>query len=200
MMSSTRIKRVAGFSLVEVMVSLVVIAAGLLGVAKMQALALASTTVASLRSLAAMEAASLASTMHENRGYWASTAPAANAGGIVITATGPTATPTITAGEATLSAAVGAAISCTSSGGPCNSAQLAAFDLAEWSTALHALMPSYTATITCTAVSPVSCTVTIDWTERAVALTKQEAAAQAAAASSSTQYLARPTYTLFVEP
>jgi hypothetical protein len=61
-------------------------------------------------------------------------------------------------------------------------------------------MPSYTATITCTAVSPVSCTVTIDWTEKAIALTKQQSAAQSAAATAGTQYLQKPTYTLYVEP
>ena len=138
MKACARAAGAAGFSLVEVMVSLVVISAGLLGIAKMQALALSSTNVASMRSLAAIEAASLASTMHENRAYWASTLPAAN-GAITIAVTGPTKTPVVTATEATLSAAVTAGLVCTSAGGACNSAQLAAFDLSEWSTALHAL-------------------------------------------------------------
>ena len=39
----------AGFSLVEVMVALVVICVGLLGIAKMQALALSNTTTSRLR-------------------------------------------------------------------------------------------------------------------------------------------------------
>jgi len=43
-----------GFSLVEVMVAIVVICVGLLGVAKLQALALSNTTTARLRSLAAL--------------------------------------------------------------------------------------------------------------------------------------------------
>jgi type IV pilus assembly protein PilV len=171
------------------MVALVVISAGLLGVAKMQALALSNTTVSSMRSLAAIEAASLASTMHENRGYWASTLPAAN-GAITITATPASPTPTVTATEATLGAAVTAGLSCTSAGGACNQAQLAAFDLSEWSKALHTLMPNYTATITCTPISPVSCNVTIDWTEKAVVLNKQQ----------NTSSLQKPTYTVFVEP
>ncbi len=63
-----------GFSLVEVMVALVVLSIGLLGIAKMQALSLSSTTIASMRSLAALEASSLAAAMHENRGYWATAA------------------------------------------------------------------------------------------------------------------------------
>ena len=46
--------RTRGFSLLEVMVALVIISIGLLGVAKMQALAYASTSTASSRSLAAI--------------------------------------------------------------------------------------------------------------------------------------------------
>ncbi len=59
-----------GFSMVEVLVSLVIIAVGMLGLAKIQALAYASTGVASQQSIAALEAASLASAMRANRSYW----------------------------------------------------------------------------------------------------------------------------------
>jgi len=66
-----------GFSLVEVMVALVVCAIGLLGLAKMESLAVASTSVAAARSIAAIEASSLAAAMHANKAYWAAgTAPA----------------------------------------------------------------------------------------------------------------------------
>jgi prepilin-type N-terminal cleavage/methylation domain-containing protein len=64
-------KGVRGFSLIEVLVALIVVSVGLLGIAKMQAVAYSSTGVASKRSLAAIEAASLASSMHANRAYWA---------------------------------------------------------------------------------------------------------------------------------
>src|SRR5579871_1527755 len=69
----------AGFSLIEVMVALIVLSVGLLGIARMQTLALSSTNVASKRSLAAIEAASLAASMHENRGYWANSGDPSNA-------------------------------------------------------------------------------------------------------------------------
>src|SRR5438445_9867309 len=62
--------REAGFSLVEVMVALIVMSVGLLGIAKMQALALTSTTSARMRSIVALEASSLASTMRADRAYW----------------------------------------------------------------------------------------------------------------------------------
>src|SRR5215469_16764012 len=77
--------RADGFSLVEVMVAVVIICVGLLGIAKMQALALSNTTPSRLRALAAIEAAGLASAMHSNREYWAGATPPTtttfNAGG-----------------------------------------------------------------------------------------------------------------------
>jgi type IV pilus assembly protein PilV len=193
-----------GFTLIEIMVAVIVLSAGLLGVAKMQALALSSTNVANVRSIAAIEAASLAATMHENRAYWASSAPASNPnnGTITITSTGPAATPTITA-----NANLTGALSCTSvspaSGGTypyCTSTQLAAYDLQQWSKALNLVMPNYSATITCNGFSPVSCTVQITWTERVVALNSQEATAQTNAVANGQSSVQAPTYTLFVEP
>ena len=59
-----------GVSLLEVLIALVVISIGLLGIAKMQALAIASTRVSSMRSLISIEASSLASAIHANRLYW----------------------------------------------------------------------------------------------------------------------------------
>ena len=49
-----RRSEIRGFSLIEVMVAIVVISAGLLGIAKLQALALSNTSTARLRSLAAL--------------------------------------------------------------------------------------------------------------------------------------------------
>jgi type IV pilus assembly protein PilV len=189
--------RQRGFSLLEVMVSLVIISVGLLGVAKMQALALTNTSVASMRSLAAIEAASLAATMHGNRAYWASPAPAANANGIIIQGTAPksTSSPTITA------AGLAFPVDCTSASGKaapyCTKEQMAAYDLQDWATTVNGVLPNSTTTIKCTGVSPVSCTIAISWLERAVALNDQEALAQK---SGGANYLKAPDYILFVEP
>ena len=135
----------AGFSLIEVMVAVLVISIGLLGVAKMQALALASTGTAKMRSLAAIQAASLASTMRADRNYWAAitTSPFTvnvNSAGV------------ITATESTLSAALGAAPSgCATA---CTDAQMAAYDLTNWASSLVSTLPAASATIT---LSPSLC-------------------------------------------
>jgi type IV pilus assembly protein PilV len=89
-----------GFSLVEVLVSIVVISIGLLGVAKIQALALSSTGTGRMRAMAAFAAASLAATMHADRQYWAGV-PADPA--VVINVTSAT----ITASDASLTAPPG---------------------------------------------------------------------------------------------
>jgi type IV pilus assembly protein PilV len=164
--------RTHGFSLFEVMVALVIISIGLLGVAKMQALAYASTSTASMRSLAAIEAASLASAMRANRSYWA-----VGAAPVAITITGTAA----------------AANFCTPAGSaPCTPAQLAAFDLHQWATALNGLLPNPTATISCpTVVTPINCTIQINWAEKMVAINAQGAGGPAMQA---------PTYILYVEP
>jgi type IV pilus assembly protein PilV len=198
MKSLQRMQPQRGFTLIEVMVAVIVMCAGLLGVAKMQALALASTNVANVRSIVAIEAASLAASMHENRAYWGVLAPVNNTSGtITITSAGPTATPVITAGDT----AFANPPDCTSGGGSktsaslpwcTTSAQVAAYDLQEWAKAINRVMPNYSATIVCNS-TPVSCTVQVTWTERAVALNSQEAVA-------ASSYLQAPTFTLFVQP
>ena len=59
-----------GFTLLEVLVAILVTSVGLLGLAKMQALAVSSTQVASSKSIIAMQTAGLAAAMHGNRAYW----------------------------------------------------------------------------------------------------------------------------------
>ena len=198
--------RARGFSLLEVMVSMVVICVGLLGIARLQALSLSSTTTSRLRALAAIEAASLASAMHSNRQYWGNTPP------LSVTVTATTTAATVTSTDAALQTAASTDVTnnptsanpsavCigTFGGGPqCTAVPLAAFDLARWAVSLGALLPNPTATISCPPVAggaaPASCTITVAWTEKAVAINAQEANA---AANSQFQ---SPSYTLYVEP
>ena len=179
-----------GFSLVEVMVAVIVICVGMLGIAKMEALSVSSTTTARLRSLAAIEAASLASAMHSNRQYWANTALpfdlTLNAGVITSKSDAALATQAMTD--------VATVPNNVCFGAQCAPLPLAAFDLARWSTNLTGLLPNPTANINCPVAAPPTCTITISWSEKAVAINQQETNAAANAA------FQLPAYTLYVEP
>jgi type IV pilus assembly protein PilV len=175
-----------GFTLLEVVVSVLIIAVGLLGIAKLQALAYASSGSANIRSLVAAQTAGLAASMHANRSYWAA--------GL--------APPTITINGATITDATLGPMTatCTSGdGAPCLPTNLAAADLHTWAKALNAMLlnSSPITTINCPASVnpsiPLTCTIQVTWTEKAVGINTQ-----AAQGTTSTTFM--PTYTLFVEP
>ena len=60
----------SGFTLVEVLVSVVVIAIGLLGIASLQASAIKSTSTANMRSIAAINVQTLVAKMRANTSFW----------------------------------------------------------------------------------------------------------------------------------
>ncbi len=213
--------RARGFTLIEVLVALIVIAIGTLGIAKMQALALANTGASRTRALAAIEASSLAAAMHANRAYWASYVSAPGTITVVTTtaSTGSTASVTSTSGplQTALTSASGttcptgtlfkANVSCLCTNGnsaPCATTyvNMAASDLYDWGSSLGSLLPSANATVTCNnADNPIDCTIVISWTENAVALTTQESAAAASNASAGTPAAFQNVqYTLYVVP
>jgi type IV pilus assembly protein PilV len=194
-----------GFTLVEVMVALIIISVGMLGIAKMQGLALSSTNASRSRALASIEASSLAAAMQANRTYWSSSGSLPG----LITVTTSAGTATYTAGSATLQAALTtvagtgcgtvAILSCyCATAGACTaSVNLAASDLYDWGQTLSSFLPNATATVSCNdADLPVDCTITISWNENTVALTTQQAANSAA----STTTLLPVSYTLYVVP
>jgi type IV pilus assembly protein PilV len=193
--------RSAGFTLVEVMVAVVVICVGLLGVAKLEALAMSNMSTSRLRSLAAIEAASLAASMHSNRNYWASTPP-------TTVTINPTAAPIIQSSDGVMAAQatgdMAAPLVCvgTSNGASmCQPMNLAASDLARWTTTMQGLLPNPVATISCPPVvnnTPTACTIQITWSETAVSVNSQEVTDQVANAANSTFEL--PSYLLYVEP
>ncbi len=181
-----------GFSLIEVMVALIIIAVGMLGIAKMQALALSTTESSGVRSLVAIEAASLAASMHANRDYWVSGPPpssftvdtvATGAGTSTVTITDPTNVLNVVQNCATVAV--------------CLPANLAAYDVQQWGAALGQVVPASHATVACALVAgtPVNCTIQIQWAET-VTSTNNATAATSSAAS----VLNSPVYTLYVEP
>jgi len=187
--------RAGGFTLVEVLVALIIIAVGMLGLAKIQALAYASTGIAGTQSLAALQASSLVSAMRANRNYWSTVANTANftftvAAGTITTATDNTLTNT------TYDCASGGATA------PCTPAQLAAYDLNNtsngvargWIKGLGAVLPNPSATISCptpAAGAQLGCSIQITWVENTVTVNSQ---------TQGTTALQAPTYTVFVVP
>src|ERR1700760_3200298 len=178
--------RARGFTLLEVMVALIITSIGLLGIAKIHALAYSSTATAGTRSLVAMQAAGLAASMHGNRTFWA-----ANTTPIVVTdlqITSPAAMePTATAGLCE-TAVGGTPATCTPD-------VMAAYDLHTYAAQLHSSLQNSNAItkITCsTVVLPINCTIQVTWNEKAVALNSQGVVAD--------QQTFAPTYTLYVEP
>jgi len=176
------LRREQGFTLLEVMVSVFILAVGLLGIAKMQALAIASTQVSSSRSLVALQASSLAAAMHGGRAWWSN--------GL--------APPRFTINGATVadsSGALSASVPACTSAAPCTAAQLAARDVQQWAAHMNPLFPSHATQVTCSTVVnlPISCVISITWTEKTVSSLTQSAATQADAS-------ADRTYVLYVEP
>jgi type IV pilus assembly protein PilV len=184
-------RRPAGFSLVEVLVALIVIAVGMLGIAKMHALALSATASAGTRSLVALETSGLAASMHANRDYWATTSQLV----YNITVSGGSSSVDVFPGTQTCSSA-------------CNSQNMAAYDLQNFGAALTQIVPAANANITCqnsAAGSPETCTITVSWLESIAGLsaaTSSTAISSATISSSpsTSNLLQQPQYILFVEP
>jgi type IV pilus assembly protein PilV len=184
--------RLRGFSLVEVMVALIIIAVGMLGIAKMQALALSTTESSGVRSLVAIEAASLAASMHANRDYWVA-GPPASSFTVSVQTTGPgTVTTNVTDATGVLTATPNCATPT-----PCSAANLAAYDVQSWATALGQIVPAALATVNCDLTAPpLSCTIQITWQENVSSTSNTTAAATGSAPN----LLNSPQYTLYVEP
>jgi type IV pilus assembly protein PilV len=199
-------QRVHGFSLVEVLIALLVISIGLLGIAKMEALALSNTNGGRMRALAAIEAASLASTMQAERNYWglltanptSITVTGTATGGVTVTdATDSLLSGSLTCAQSsttTIGACTGG-VDCSSVTGtpPCTAQKIAAYDLQQWAGRLQQLMTADAASITCTpltSTTPVACRIDINWAETQVNSNSSEIV----------NGMGGPSYTLFVNP
>jgi type IV pilus assembly protein PilV len=175
--------RSRGFTLLEVMVSLIIISIGLLGIAKIHALAYSSTAAASTRSLVALQAAGLASSMHADRTYW----------GFGVQPATVNITGAFGGAFAIDDAGLNTPANCYFPAPACTPDVMAAFDLQNYGTALSAALPNSQpkTTITCAVVNqPVTCTILVTWSEKQVAVNKEGTAAPTFPLS----------YMLYVEP
>jgi type IV pilus assembly protein PilV len=169
-----------GFTLVELLITLVIVSVGMLGLAKLQAAATAETSTARIRSIMAYQAESLAGAMRANRGFWANnlvtpqpkvtTAAGATNGAYTVVAGS---VPTSSSKDCTLSA--------------CATNELAAWDLKQWTMAYATQFPSATSTIACaTTTGPVTCDITLSWNEHYVGINKSTAASGATVSATGT--------------
>lgn len=213
--STRRIRPQRGFSLVEVLVALIIVAVGLLGIAKMDALVLSNSGISRQRALIGLEAESLAATMHADRDYWDS-APA----GLKVTVTPDTA-PYVQATDATLESAIsamlpnapfsptvtgggGSPVGCEQGGpqAPCSPVNMAAYDLTLWAQdktgPVQSPIAGATTNVTCNPLNAVTtCTIVITWNENTVNANTQELQAQL---QSGTNVFQKQTYELVVQP
>jgi type IV pilus assembly protein PilV len=172
LLSRGRIAR--GFTLIELLVTLVVVSVGLLGVAKLQAAAIAETGVARTRSLMTFQAEALAAAMRSNEAFWQSSTAFTQS--MIISAGG-----TFAQNPVTMTQYAGGSCVGTSA---CTAANLAYDDLiSTWGAAFGQSFPTATGTIVCTgsATVPETCDITLSWTEHSVAVNRTSAAAAAAA-------------------
>lgn len=144
-----------GFSLVEAMVALLIIAVGLLGIAGLQAYSLSNTHNARVRALAAIEASNMAAYLASNSTYWAN-----QPGRITnVTAGSP---PTLSPGTL-----ANASTNCSVVAG-CTPLEIAATDLTRWGSVDQlGLLPQGQGKITC---RRNTCTIAVGWKTKQIAV------------------------------
>lgn len=177
-------RRQSGYTLVEVLVSIVVVAFGLLGVAKLQAAAISNTKLSGSRALVALASGSLVSAMQANRAYWAS----GSAKGFTASSE------KIETGGESLSN-----VSSDHCASTCSAQAMASTDVQVWLDNLKTHVPGFkqaAITIDNPTDGPVSCRIVVMWSEKTVAINKSTATSSMKEGPAQT---AQQSFTLHVE-
>ncbi len=132
-----KIRRSAGFSLLEVLIAVVVLSIGLLGIAGLQLTGMRFAHNSNLRYLAALQATDMADRMRANRA------------GII-------------AGNYNNISGIGSDPNCIETG--CSPAQMAATDAFQWNTVNGGSLPTGVGTVVGAGLNSVF-TITVSWTE-----------------------------------
>lgn len=180
--------RQRGFSMIEVLITLVIILIGVLGMAGVQMLAINNTQTARSHSLAAIQASSLAASMQVNKAYWL-TAPLTTD----LSATMGAAWTGATIGGSANGTLNSSTQDCATS--TCTGAQLATYDLKNWALTLATVLPQGKGNVVCTGsntLTPNICQITVTWVEKTVALHNDATAASGSMAAGTLQ---NQTYT-----
>ena len=154
-------KQQQGFSMLEVLISMLIIMFGLLGIAGTQMLAINNTENARYQGAATTLASSLAAMMRGNYAYWSTPR--------TITITGVAAG---TVSQTVLSSGFGTVptyVDCAAT--VCSSRQMAYYDLQNFGLIAANSLPSGTTAVACGSDIPTTCTVTLSWLENNVAVT-----------------------------
>ena len=142
-------RREGGFSMIEVLVTLLIISLALLGTAGLQAYSMRLNQGGQFRSLAVFLAADLAERMEANR-------TSAVAGDYVVP---------ITVGADFLAGAAAISTACVTTA--CSAAALAAYDLSQWQSAVATTLPQSSWSVAQTVSgSQGTYTITLNWVDR----------------------------------
>lgn len=136
-----------GFSMIEVLVTMVIMAIGLLGVAGLQIASVRNTQVAAQRSIATQQAYDIAERMRANMGTFVNGVPVPGSG-------------TVGGAYDNLGPNIPAAPACAPN---CTPAQQAVIDHNEWNTANARVLTNGTGTVVGNLAAGF--TVTLNWTE-----------------------------------
>ena len=164
-----------GFTLVELLITMLIVTIGLLGLAKLQATAVSNTSVARTRALMTFQAESLAGMIRANPGFWVTSGTTSiypdfkfntDGAGNVNSSTGMVVAP----------------LGCLNIAGTCTPANLAYDDMYTWAAAFKLAFPGASATIVCVPVgggncganptSPHGYDITLTWQQKLVAMNR----------------------------
>jgi type IV pilus assembly protein PilV len=167
-------RRQDGFTMVELLVTILIVTVGILGLAKMQATAVSNTAVSRTRALMTYQAESLAGMIRANRKFWVTTGNFATWPAFGVDGTG---TPSNT-GMTSVSTNF-----CTGASASCDEKQLAYDDMVNiWTPQFTNQFPGALVTIACVPASGTTCTanpatphgydITLTWTQKMVAMNR----------------------------
>lgn len=175
-------RRERGFTLVELMITVLIVTIGLLGLAKLQATAVSNSSISRTRALMTYQAESLAGMIRANKSFWVTSGPTVNWPKFNVDAQGNATDQGMTAASPSSS--------CVDAAANCTPANLAYDDMYTWAkafndgTANSAFMGAQASIVcvpvgggTCGAnpVTPHGYDITLTWQQKQVAVNRSTA-------------------------